>query len=249
LADESVIARSASPDFLEAVTTAAAGHFTPFAAGAAADLFRSRGETEKARALLHDCIGMRWDGSGDDMCALSLRIGDYGAEEDLERAREVFAPFLETKPTRYLRAQVALFDAFVARREGDRSALERHASAAEALFFELQRPYERAQALELLDQKAEAAAIYRETGDMRALRRLEKQLLPINRRGRPKTELTNREREIATLVAQGKSNLAIADELFIGERTVETHVSSIFAKLGVTSRTELAAIILRTAAP
>ena len=50
--------------------------------------------------------------------------------------------------------------------------------------------------------------------------------------------LSPREREVLTLIAQGKSNRTIADELFLSERTIEGHVARIFAKLGVRSRAE-----------
>jgi predicted ATPase/serine/threonine protein kinase/DNA-binding NarL/FixJ family response regulator len=53
--------------------------------------------------------------------------------------------------------------------------------------------------------------------------------------------LTSREREVARLVAQGKSNRAIADELVVGVSTVEAHISHIFTKLGVSSRAQIAA--------
>jgi DNA-binding NarL/FixJ family response regulator len=49
----------------------------------------------------------------------------------------------------------------------------------------------------------------------------------------PLSELTDREREVLGLIAEGMSNRAIADRLFIAERTVEAHVSRIFAKLGI----------------
>jgi non-specific serine/threonine protein kinase len=52
--------------------------------------------------------------------------------------------------------------------------------------------------------------------------------------------LTRREREVAALVAMGKSNREIAETLVLGVRTVEGHVSSILGKLGFTSRTEIA---------
>ena len=48
--------------------------------------------------------------------------------------------------------------------------------------------------------------------------------------------LTAREREVLGLVASGKSNRAIAADLVISEKTVARHVSNIFAKLGVSSR-------------
>jgi non-specific serine/threonine protein kinase len=53
--------------------------------------------------------------------------------------------------------------------------------------------------------------------------------------------LTRRERDVAELVAQGKSNRVIARELGIGERTVEGYVASALGKLGFASRTQLAA--------
>lgn len=56
--------------------------------------------------------------------------------------------------------------------------------------------------------------------------------------------LTRREREVASLVAQGRSNRDIAEHLFLSERTVETHVSRILSKLDLTSRTQLAARVL-----
>jgi tetratricopeptide (TPR) repeat protein len=52
--------------------------------------------------------------------------------------------------------------------------------------------------------------------------------------------LTVREREVAVLIAQGKSNREIADTLVVSERTIETHVSSILSKLNFTSRTHIA---------
>jgi predicted ATPase/DNA-binding CsgD family transcriptional regulator len=53
--------------------------------------------------------------------------------------------------------------------------------------------------------------------------------------------LTAREREVARLVAQGKSNRAIADELVVGVSTVEAHITHIFTKLGFSSRAQIAA--------
>ncbi|WP_202970810.1 ATP-binding protein [Saccharothrix sp. ALI-22-I] len=54
--------------------------------------------------------------------------------------------------------------------------------------------------------------------------------------------LTPREREIAQLVTEGKTNKDIAAQLVIARRTVDTHVEHILAKLGFTSRTQVAAL-------
>jgi DNA-binding NarL/FixJ family response regulator len=59
------------------------------------------------------------------------------------------------------------------------------------------------------------------------------------------TALTDREREVLVLVAQGLSNQQIADSLVISERTARTHVSNILGKLGVVSRTQAALLAIR----
>lgn len=64
------------------------------------------------------------------------------------------------------------------------------------------------------------------------------------RRGRPKSgwaSLTHTERAVAELVAQGLTNVQVAERLFISRHTVHTHVSHILSKLGLCSRVELAA--------
>jgi DNA-binding NarL/FixJ family response regulator len=53
--------------------------------------------------------------------------------------------------------------------------------------------------------------------------------------------LTAREREVATLIARGATSRAIAQALVIGERTAETHVGHILAKLAFSSRAQIAA--------
>jgi DNA-binding NarL/FixJ family response regulator len=53
--------------------------------------------------------------------------------------------------------------------------------------------------------------------------------------------LTKRELEVAALVATGASNRAIAEGLFISERTAETHVQNILTKLGFGARSQIAA--------
>jgi DNA-binding CsgD family transcriptional regulator len=59
------------------------------------------------------------------------------------------------------------------------------------------------------------------------------------------TGLTAREIEVVRLIAGGRSNQEIADELSIGYRTATTHVGNILNKLGVDSRTAVAAIAIR----
>lgn len=55
-----------------------------------------------------------------------------------------------------------------------------------------------------------------------------------------KRKLTKREYEVLTLIAEGISNKEIASRLFISEKTVKNHVSSVFKKIGVSDRTQAA---------
>ncbi|MEO7275471.1 MAG: response regulator transcription factor [Vicinamibacterales bacterium] len=63
--------------------------------------------------------------------------------------------------------------------------------------------------------------------------------------GVTRVQLTPRELGALRLLADGKSNKEIANELGISERTVKTHLGHLFAKLGVTSRTEAVKIAMR----
>ncbi len=57
--------------------------------------------------------------------------------------------------------------------------------------------------------------------------------------------LTSRERDVLMLVAEGRSNQEIADELVISERTARSHVSNVLRKLQLTSRTQAALVAVR----
>ncbi len=52
--------------------------------------------------------------------------------------------------------------------------------------------------------------------------------------------LTPREQEVLGLIAEGEKNTAIASKLFISAHTVKNHISSIYRKLGIQDRTQLA---------
>jgi DNA-binding CsgD family transcriptional regulator len=67
-------------------------------------------------------------------------------------------------------------------------------------------------------------------------------------RRRPATgwkSLTNTEHRVVALVAEGLSNRTIGERLFISPRTVQTHLAHVFSKLGLSSRTQLAALVAR----
>ncbi|MBS4217909.1 response regulator transcription factor [Bacillus sp. FJAT-49711] len=69
-----------------------------------------------------------------------------------------------------------------------------------------------------------------------------KMMAKMKERNKPQLHenLTNREYEILLLIAEGKTNQEIAEELFIGLKTVKTHVSNILSKLEIQDRTQAA---------
>jgi DNA-binding NarL/FixJ family response regulator len=89
-----------------------------------------------------------------------------------------------------------------------------------------------------------AAAIFDELGAKLWSAKARRELARIGgRTGAP--GLTETERRVAALVAAGRSNKEAAGELFVTVRTIETHLTKIYAKLDVRSRTELARRLTR----
>jgi DNA-binding NarL/FixJ family response regulator len=95
---------------------------------------------------------------------------------------------------------------------------------------------------------ARGAAGYRDPA-LRVLRRLGERPRPARAAataagdGGGLDALTPRERDVAALVAEGRTNRQIGAQLHLSEKTIEKHVSSAMAKLGVSSRTEIARVV------
>ncbi|MFE9058052.1 ATP-binding protein [Streptomyces mutabilis] len=111
-----------------------------------------------------------------------------------------------------------------------------------------------AEALLAAGRRAEAAdeaGIARREADRLGAAPLRERLDDLVRRARPAdtgdraTPLTARERDVLRLLALGRSNRQIGEELFITAKTASVHVSNILAKLGAASRTEAVAIAYR----
>jgi DNA-binding NarL/FixJ family response regulator len=81
---------------------------------------------------------------------------------------------------------------------------------------------------------AAAQQLFTRLGAAPALARAEALLASMS--DAPSTGLSRRELEVLRLLATGKTNRVIADELVLAVRTVDRHVSNIFAKVGVSSR-------------
>jgi DNA-binding CsgD family transcriptional regulator len=179
------------------------------------------GDREAARPML-----AAWDGEGrhgDQFDGLiRLHAGALAEEEPAARAARLEAALsaVEGSPAR-LQAVWVLLDFGVALGEaGDERAigvLER----AVAVGAEL------------------GAGTVTELGE-RALRSLGVRTW---RRASAGAPLTEREQEIARLVAEGATNREIAQALFLSPKTIERHVSNVFKKLGVRNRAELASLV------
>ena len=242
--DEGLLGRYARENILEyAFRTGEPFRIAP-ASAAFAELYAHRGDADRARAVLHravtsvSSVGMTpW---------MPVAVAMYGDPADLSKARDLLAEWAKPGDNRAGKAFLSLVDAYAARNRG--SDMTEFAQDAARRFAEIGSPYYEALALELMGHDLEALAIYERIGDTRDARRLETKLAPALRRRERKSRLTAREAEVAALVASGKSNREIGEALTISERTVENHVASIFNKLGVGSRVEVAARLAHGAA-
>jgi DNA-binding CsgD family transcriptional regulator len=143
---------------------------------------------------------------------LAAAGGDHeAARAEIERALLAH----ERLPQPFERARTLLAQGTIERRA------KRRAAAREALTA----------ALELFDELG--AALWAEKAAA--------ELARIPGRGRASTELTETERRVAELVADGLSNKEVAARLFVSVRAVESNLSKVYAKLGVRSRSQLTA--------
>jgi DNA-binding CsgD family transcriptional regulator/tetratricopeptide (TPR) repeat protein len=225
----------------------------------ALELAFASGETQRI-GLLAGCVAAFYDAVGrrDEGAALRSRalgtlhtvdfsfwlldgLAETDSAKERDQARNLLARAATDPGHVAAQAHLTLFDARVARRRRDAFAKTLALDAA-ARFERIGWPWEQAQALEVAGRYAEALTLYRQHGFLRHTRDLEAR----RRRGRHRAgthRLTPREAEIAQLAAQGMSNRAIATQLFIGERTVETHIAAIFDRFDLTSRTQLRALV------
>jgi DNA-binding CsgD family transcriptional regulator len=128
---------------------------------------------------------------------------------------------------------------------GDSPAKLEHAKARLELGAALRRANRRAQAREQLRRAVELATI---CGAAPLVVRAESELLATGARPRRVAlsgveSLTPSERRVAEMAAEGPTNREIAQALFVTQRTVEVHLTSIYRKLSISSRSQLAAAL------
>jgi DNA-binding CsgD family transcriptional regulator len=244
-----------------------AGHFADISGWAEALMEEARGRSDSALETLYGVwervIGLPIRPMPHVLCPDLVRLAvSLGEIDRADKVATVLEEAISADSALSVRATVALCRGLA---DGNPLLLVRAAHDFAAAY----RPLQQGIALEALATVSAAAGdasqareslesaqtVYGRLGATWDISRAAASLRPFGiRRGvrgkrqRPKfgwEALTDTERRIAAMVAEGKSNPAIATHMFISRRTVQTHVSSILAKLGLRSRIEVAVEVVR----
>ena len=239
-----------------------------------AKLLATVGRISEAEALLVEGLEAAVDGSNvlfETLArqALALLFAETGRADEsqvhLTRCREILAG---GEDWRGLAGRIALAEGALAVAEGPLQDAEAHFQNAIDIFRRYTLPWDEAEALHLwgkacarskgrslraiaVDKFDAAIDLYRRHGAGQAwIDRVEADKQRISERpavARPSYPdgLTDREVEVLRLVAQGKSNAQIAGALVLSVRTVERHISNIYAKADVRTKAQATAYALR----
>ncbi|HEU0192489.1 MAG TPA: LuxR C-terminal-related transcriptional regulator [Mycobacterium sp.] len=183
----------------------------------------SDGQLAAAEALLADHERFCRDGRSAKARLSSARGRLLGAAGDLIAARRSFdeaLTLLDGLPLRYDLARVNFAYGQTLRRAGKRRDADTLLGTARELYLSLGA----LTFVDRCDRELKAGGVHQLRGTHRY------------------TELTPQEDAVASLVAQGLSNREVAAELYISPKTVQYHLTRIYTKLGVRSRSELAAL-------
>lgn len=233
LGDTLLLRRTSRPRLLQqAFASTTANVFGPIAA-AVAEHLRSQGRAGEAVVLVAQAIRRLSDGANN--VPLIVEAARLNAADARERGLAMLA---EMQTSVSAKGGWHLAKAYAANGRERRE----HALLAAQTFGRIPWPLFQAEALEIAGEKQAALEIYRTCGAAAEVSRIEGREAQ-----RSRTALSRREWDVATLVASGKSNKAIAADLSLSERTVENHVASVFTKLNLRSRAEIAAHMTREA--
>jgi ATP/maltotriose-dependent transcriptional regulator MalT len=231
----------------------------PLARRSRATIALARGEYALAEDLLGLCLDREEDAHPACAPLLELLVEVRLLRTDDDGAREALAALQAIANASRDERAAAYADLASGRLGGDpakfQSALER--------FAELQLPFEAARARAELARaiaersptaaRDEARRALREFERLGAAQQADRTAALLRRLGARDTrpwprgagELTKREQEVLSLLAEGLSNAEIAERLVVSRRTAEHHVANILGKLGLRSRAEAAAYAVR----
>jgi DNA-binding CsgD family transcriptional regulator/tetratricopeptide (TPR) repeat protein len=214
--------------------------------GARGAWFAFRGRLHAAQTDLNAAIGeLR---TAPPACSpLLIAAAQYLPPRDLPRLRALCDETALHPANAPGRATAALVAAILAQRDGEDASAIRRAEDAVQGYSALGWPLFEAQALEIAGRAPEALLRYERCGAVEDARRLSP-ASAITSEVDGGQRLSSREREVASLVTIGLTNTEIAERLSVSDKTVEKHLSSIFTKLGLRSRAQVAAFIGREGA-
>ncbi len=227
LGDAELVERCASERIVEAAFASHINSTLGRIAGPYARWLHSQGEALLARDVLRRAIrALTVPLGATETFLTAAELGD----SDTQRAAWSFAPELDAQSHLDLYAATAAhLRALEARTDGGEPAMRAHALAAATIYDRLGWGPHATRCLEL-------------AGDVD--RPADQQPAMDAEIERPRVNpLSPREREVATLVASGAANNGIARRLAVSQRTIEKHLTSIYEKLGIRNRAELAAYV------
>jgi len=238
--DEALVERLVSEAIVETAFRSRINSTLGRIAGPYARWLRARGDESGALAALRRAMPLLPAAFG--ATETFLAAAEFGDESTQSAAFDRIAE-LEAMSAAPMYAATAMhLQALRAVRQGTTQAAQRFAKAALARYRQLQWPMHEASCLELLDERKRAVAQYRRVrapGTLRDLHAKQESM-------RASRVLSDREQQIASLVASGRVNKQIAELLAVNQRTIEKHLTSIYGKLGLRNRSELAAFIARS---
>ncbi|HZO95189.1 MAG TPA: AAA family ATPase [Candidatus Baltobacteraceae bacterium] len=237
LRDDGLIDRALSPDLVEGAFRIRINTALGRLAGPYARRLFANGERERADAVLHRALGALAIPCG--ATETFLAAAEIGSPPTARAVRR-FLPAVEAASATPLYAATgAHLRALAARRAGDAGAASAAFAEAAAVYRTMGWVTHEARCLECCGAGRAAAAALRRVRAPGEKRRVPRAGAHVGAHD----ALSAREREIATLVARGTPNRTLAERLSVSQRTIEKHLTSIYGKLGLRNRSELAAFV------
>ncbi len=232
LGDADLVERCASERVVEAAFASHINSTLGRIAGPYARWLHARGDEAGARAVLRRAShALTVPLGATETLLAAAEFGDI----DTQRAAWSFVSMLDAQSHLDLYAATAThLRALEARVLGDESMGRAHAAEAAMMYRRLGWGLHEARCIELAGDRRRSAERYAGMDAANERRRFD--------------PLSTREREVAALVATGAPNNGIAKTLAVSQRTIEKHLTSIYEKLGLRNRAELAAYVARDSA-
>lgn len=235
--DPAIVAEAGSKPLTATLVRVAAAHAMALAA---------KGRPRDVTVLLDRAIESMQSSFGMALPVIAVATLAAGRAAEL---RPIIAKGAEPPGDRVNKALLGLLDAAAAAHTGDAAAARARARDGADRFHDIGWPLYEARCLELAGDERSALAIYARVGAAGDARRLELDAMVGDAVASPLGLLTARERELALHIAAGKSNRDAAAALSVTEKAIEKYLTSIYAKLGLKSRAQLAAFVAARARP